>query len=93
VPTPYATEWWAAGPLLEELHDTTYKFNTKYFKGEEKEVVAPFGLTRVVASAPWVCGPTVEGRVKSFAKAETAPLAIARAWLLTYEHGLLEDYQ
>jgi hypothetical protein len=81
-PRPYASEWWAAGPLLEEVQsandcDSGLALNSGIW-GTDK----------------WGCGPLnqyYEGHIEYMAMGDTAPETIARTWLLAYHRGLLED--
>ena len=79
-PKPYAIEWWAAGPLLDELQDVSVP------SWRERLVcwtLVEYGL--------WHCCPKfVSGLGDPTGKGGTAPEAIARAWLLAYHRGLLE---
>lgn len=71
-PQPYSTEWWAAASLLEELQGEDIP-NPKY--SDEWGVCKRDGEYR--------CGPVhhLEGFSKGAGVGDTAPLAIARAYI------------
>ncbi|MFB6374085.1 MAG: hypothetical protein ABEN55_13450 [Bradymonadaceae bacterium] len=94
----YASEWWAAGPLLEELQGIWLTEEVQrdlcdiHGRKELPETDSGWGVMRYDLDEEWLCGPahSFHGYTLDVGRGDTAPEAVARAWLLAYERGLLE---